>query len=108
LVVKHKIPCFEVYSSQIEIIEEPFDFYLSMIKLIKSAKERIVISSLYLGTGKMEEFLVDQLYKALNSNPNLKLTILLDKSRSSREENSMKTSITMLNRLVSEVTYIFN
>ena len=28
-------------------------------KLIKSAKERICISSLYLGTGKMEEFIVD-------------------------------------------------
>ena len=26
-----KIPCFEVYSSQVEILNQPFDFYLAII-----------------------------------------------------------------------------
>jgi hypothetical protein len=26
-----KLPCFEVYSSQIEILNQPFDFYLAII-----------------------------------------------------------------------------
>jgi hypothetical protein len=39
------------------------------------------MSSLYLGTGKMEEFIVDELYKAVKKNNRLHVTILLDKSR---------------------------
>jgi hypothetical protein len=26
-----KIPCFEIYSSQVEILNQPFDFYLAII-----------------------------------------------------------------------------
>jgi hypothetical protein len=30
--IKHKkLPCFEVYSSQIEILNQPMDFYLAII-----------------------------------------------------------------------------
>jgi hypothetical protein len=50
----------------------------------------------------MEEFLVDEIYKALLRNPNLRVTILLDNERSSREENG-KNSIQMLSKLVKEV-----
>ncbi len=28
---KKKIPCFEVYSSQIEILNQPIDFYLAIL-----------------------------------------------------------------------------
>jgi hypothetical protein len=28
-----KVPCFELYSSQIEILNQPMDFYLAMIVL---------------------------------------------------------------------------
>jgi hypothetical protein len=30
-----KLPCFEVYSSQIEILNQPFDFYLAIIVKIR-------------------------------------------------------------------------
>ncbi len=110
-----KLPCFEVYSSQIEILNQPMDFYLAIIvfnifiifiiiqinisykslyyshllinfklpnkKLIRSANERITISSLYLGIGKMEELVIEELLRALKKNPNLKITILLDRGR---------------------------
>jgi len=35
-IVKKKVPCFEVYSSQIEILQRPFDFYLAIIVSFKS------------------------------------------------------------------------
>jgi len=34
-----------------------------------------------LGIGKMEELIVEELIKALKKNPNLKITILLDRGR---------------------------
>jgi len=30
-ILQKKLPCFEVYSSQIEILNAPFDFYLAII-----------------------------------------------------------------------------
>lgn len=30
-ILKKKLPCFEVYSSQIEILNSPFDYYLAII-----------------------------------------------------------------------------
>ena len=94
--IKHKkVPCFEVFSSQIEILNRPFDYYLAIIvitpifimfnsnlkKLIRSAQFRITISSLYIGTGQMEEFIVEELFKAIKENPELKVTIVLDRGR---------------------------
>jgi len=33
--IQHKkVPCFEVFSSQIEILQRPFDFYLAIIVII--------------------------------------------------------------------------
>ena len=97
-----KLPCFEVYSSQIEILSEPIDYYLAILKLIRSTKERICISSLYLGTGKMEEFLVDEIIKALKRHPNLKVNILLDKGRGTREVGN-KSSALLLKKVLTEV-----
>jgi len=55
-----------------------------------------------LGTGKMEEFLVEELLKALRRNPDLKITILLDYGRGTRLEYG-KNSLTMLKKLLLEV-----
>ncbi len=30
-ILKKKLPCFEVYSSQIEILNTPFDYYLAIV-----------------------------------------------------------------------------
>lgn len=109
-ILNKKLPCFEIYSSQVEILTQPMDFYLAIIvnidvilkKLIKQAKERICISSLYLGTGKIEQFLVDELLKALQRKPNLKVTILLDHQRGLRLEKG-ENSLTMLSKIITEV-----
>jgi phosphatidylserine/phosphatidylglycerophosphate/cardiolipin synthase-like enzyme len=42
-------PCFSVSASHIRIISEPKDFYETLLKHAKGAKERISLASLYLG-----------------------------------------------------------
>jgi CDP-diacylglycerol--glycerol-3-phosphate 3-phosphatidyltransferase len=75
--------------------------------MIRFANERIAISSLYLGTGKMEEFIVEELIKALKRKPNIKLTILLDYNRAMRIENNQQTA-NMLNKILKFVNKINN
>lgn len=55
LIKERKSPCFEIPDSrQIEIISEPVEYYLALHKLIERSQKRISMSSLYLGTGKLE------------------------------------------------------
>jgi len=62
------------------------------------------MSSLYLGIGKMEEYIVEELLQALKRNPDLKVTILLDYSRGTRLEKG-KDSLMMVERLLLEVIF---
>lgn len=57
-IVKEKNPVFAVDASQIEILDDPDTFYESIIEGIRRAKKRILISSLYIGTGSMETKIV--------------------------------------------------
>jgi len=67
--------------------------------LANEAQERISISSLYLGTGKLEEFLVDKLKHKLKSTEHIKVSILLDYMRGTREGRNGKSSLKMLKGL---------
>lgn len=42
------------------------------------------MSALYLGTGKLEQYLVERLDSKLSTNPSLKLTLLMDYMRGTR------------------------
>ena len=62
LVKERKSPCFEVSDSrQILILQEPLDYYLALNKLIQNSKKRISMSALYIGNGKLEQYLVEKL-----------------------------------------------
>lgn len=58
-IVKGRNPVFAVDANQIEIMDNPSIFYKSIIDGIRRSKKRILISSLYLGTGPMEAEIVD-------------------------------------------------
>ena len=61
------------------------------------------MSALYLGTGKLEKYLVSKLNKKLKSEPNLKLTVLLDYMRGTRiNAKTGESSLTMLKSLKIE------
>lgn len=81
---------FPISADNVEFIETPKDFYQNLKDGILNAKERIVISSLYLGTGDLEKVLIESLDKSLEKK-DLKVTILLDYLRGTRgNPNSSK------------------
>uniref|UniRef100_A0AAF5PUM6 CDP-diacylglycerol--glycerol-3-phosphate 3-phosphatidyltransferase n=1 Tax=Wuchereria bancrofti TaxID=6293 RepID=A0AAF5PUM6_WUCBA len=85
-------PYVEVDPEKIKLIKTPTEFYEKLLCLIREAKERIVISTLYFGNGSYEKALVNELEKALAMNPNLKMNILVDYLRGTRgtaENNSV-------------------
>eukprot|EP01133_Synstelium_polycarpum_P000453 gene453-541_t len=81
-------PAFAVNPTNIEFIREPSDFYNHLLEGIKKATKRITFASLYLGTGKMEKALVDEMIRSCEKSPELKIHILLDGLRGSRESPS--------------------
>lgn len=57
-IVEGKNPVFAVDANQIEIMEDPSVFYKSIIDGIRKSRKRILISTLYIGTGSMEAEIV--------------------------------------------------
>lgn len=55
-------PSFVIPASNFDVLYEPKDFFQELNKIFASAKNRIYISSLYLGTDPYEYELVDIIY----------------------------------------------
>ncbi|XP_065315522.1 CDP-diacylglycerol--glycerol-3-phosphate 3-phosphatidyltransferase, mitochondrial-like [Gordionus sp. m RMFG-2023] len=86
--LKFYTKCFPCDGNNIDILESPQLFYETLKEKIKSSNKRIVWSSLYLGTGKMEKELVEALldrcqWHKLNKS-SFNLLILIDYLRGSR------------------------
>lgn len=87
-------PCFPVKAENITVINEPKEFYDTLVKKCEQAEERITFASLYLGTGKLEKNLVSVISEKLNkARGNVKLTVLLDYHRGSRGRVNSKTML---------------
>ncbi|PSS10692.1 hypothetical protein M430DRAFT_36942 [Amorphotheca resinae ATCC 22711] len=76
-------PRFEIQGSQIQILRSPSEFYETLKAKILNAKTQIFLSTLYIG--KSEHELISTLQKALRATPTLKLSILTDALRGTRE-----------------------
>ncbi|MCJ1382914.1 CDP-diacylglycerol--glycerol-3-phosphate 3-phosphatidyltransferase [Xylographa soralifera] len=76
-------PRIDLRADQIEILEGPSDFYNTLKNKIKLAKKRIYLSTLYIG--KSEHELVSCIQQALQQNKDLKVSILTDALRGTRE-----------------------
>ncbi|XP_045925873.1 CDP-diacylglycerol--glycerol-3-phosphate 3-phosphatidyltransferase, mitochondrial [Micropterus dolomieu] len=104
------VPAFRVPGTHIHILTSPDQFYQAMKARIKTAKRRVVMASLYLGTGQLEQELVDCMEEALqrsqenNHAPDLKVSILLDYTRGSRGQiNSRTMLLPLLQRFTSQM-----
>ncbi|CED84006.1 Phosphatidylglycerolphosphate synthase [Phaffia rhodozyma] len=93
-------PRFPVRGDEIEVLSEPEQFYKALLGLIKRAKRRLVISSLYIGTEQDE--LLAAIRTALNTSPSLKVTFLLDHNRCTREPWPTKSTASILYPLVRD------
>ncbi|KAF8468985.1 CDP-diacylglycerol-glycerol-3-phosphate 3-phosphatidyltransferase [Kalaharituber pfeilii] len=76
-------PRFDIDGRQIEIINAPSDFYSVLKEKIRNSRQRIFLSTLYVGASEHE--LIDTLRHALHSQPSLKLSVLCDALRGTRE-----------------------
>ncbi|KAI8989810.1 hypothetical protein BD414DRAFT_485242 [Trametes punicea] len=75
-------PCFPMSSSSVSIIHEPRLFYQALLSMIRQARHRLFISSLYIGSEDVE--LIDAIRVSLRNNPTLQVYLHLDLNRSTR------------------------
>ncbi|KAG4440247.1 hypothetical protein IFR05_004266 [Cadophora sp. M221] len=92
-------PKFQIQGSQINIIRSPAEFYETLKGKILGAENRIFLSTLYIG--KTEHELISTLQQALRAKPQLKLSILTDALRGTRESPEASCA-SLLAPLVSE------
>ncbi|XP_033732147.1 CDP-diacylglycerol--glycerol-3-phosphate 3-phosphatidyltransferase, mitochondrial-like [Pecten maximus] len=95
-------PCFGINGHQVQVLQQPDQFYETLKIRVKQAKKRVVLASLYLGTGILEQELVNNIREACleaqrNNDEDFEVHVLLDFVRGSRgHENSSRTMLTPL------------
>lgn len=87
-------PRFLLNNGDIEILSEPAQFYLTLKTKISQAKHRVYLSSLYIGKTQYE--LVDCIDDALAKNQDLKIYLLTDVLRATREAPHHPSSASLL------------
>ncbi|XP_045691870.1 CDP-diacylglycerol--glycerol-3-phosphate 3-phosphatidyltransferase, mitochondrial [Phyllostomus hastatus] len=108
--IRNLVPEFGVSSSHVRVLSSPAEFFELMKGQIKAARRRVVMASLYLGTGPLEQELVDCLEIALErslraeSPSDLRVSVLLDFTRGSRgRKNSRTMLLPLLQRFPEQV-----
>ncbi|KAK3359627.1 hypothetical protein B0T25DRAFT_533440 [Lasiosphaeria hispida] len=76
-------PSFKINGSQVQVLQTPAEFYETLKNKIRGAERRIFLSTLYIG--KSEKELIATLQETLRAKPNVKLSILTDALRGTRE-----------------------
>lgn len=91
--------CFRFKTGEIRVLKSPSNFYEILKQKISQAKERVFLASLYIGKG--QDDLIECLNRALEQNPKLKVYILLDGLRGTREAPS-KCSVSLVSQLLDK------
>jgi CDP-diacylglycerol---glycerol-3-phosphate 3-phosphatidyltransferase len=108
----NKLPFFKVNPNDIEILKEPAEFYHYLNnEICKNSKERIIFASLYLGTGHLEEELINNIENNMKTNSKLQVKMLFDYSRGLRGERTgspSSSSKSMVSRLNDNYPSQFN
>lgn len=102
---------FPIDSRQLKVLSEPLEFYQCLMvsrhivstlhnkmvffrqDMIRQSKKRIVISALYLGTGKLERQLVQCIAEQALKYPDLKIKFLFDYNRGNRPDFSQENPL---------------
>ncbi|KAJ9113158.1 hypothetical protein QFC20_002050 [Naganishia adeliensis] len=93
-------PCFGVRGDEVEVLFEPEAFHRKLLHMIRNAKRRITISTLYIGVEQQE--LIEAVREALINSPALRVTFISDLLRGTREPFPEPSTATLLLALVSE------
>lgn len=79
-----QLPTIPVDSSSYTILETPHRCYSRILQLIENAKERILITALYLQDDEIGRTILNALYKAKEKNPRLYVRVYVDFHRAQR------------------------
>ncbi|XP_071507776.1 CDP-diacylglycerol--glycerol-3-phosphate 3-phosphatidyltransferase, mitochondrial-like [Diadema antillarum] len=100
--MKVMAPEFRVRGDQITVLHDPSEFYNTIKEQIGIARKSVVLASLYLGDGPMEQELVSCLRQAcqrsLTDKEQLSVHVLLDCVRGSRGKSNSRTMLLPLIR----------
>lgn len=94
------VPKFGMPEGAVQVLTEPAQFYQTLKQKIETAQKRVFLATLYVG--KTEHELVACLAGALRKNKDLKVYILADALRGTREAPKAPCSASLLVPLVSE------
>lgn len=101
-------PGFPVSGDKISVIHEPKHFYDVLLEKCRTAKRRITLASLYLGTGRLEEELVSAIGESLQrQGDSLKVKVLLDFTRGSRGKHNSRRMLLPLMRQFEQSCQVF-
>ncbi|KAI4196937.1 MAG: hypothetical protein LQ346_003146 [Caloplaca aetnensis] len=92
-------PRIDIRADQVEVLEGPKEFYETLKQKIRQAKKRIYFSTLYIG--KAEHELISAIHDALAQAPELKVSILTDALRGTREDPSPSCASLLASLLTS-------
>ncbi|XP_071444099.1 CDP-diacylglycerol--glycerol-3-phosphate 3-phosphatidyltransferase, mitochondrial [Hetaerina americana] len=94
---------FGLSGNKVTVIHEPYDFYQTLLDKCRSARQRITLASLYIGTGSLERKLVETISERLSESSkttqSLKVKVLLDSNRGSRGKENSRTLLCPLVKL---------
>ncbi len=79
-----QLPAIPVGVSQYDILETPHNCYTRILELIAAAKERILITALYLENDEIGRSVLKALYEAKEKNPKLYVRVYIDFHRAQR------------------------
>lgn len=79
-------PSFKIQGSKIKILSSPIEFYENIKSKLQKAEKRIFLSTLYIGVTEYE--FISKIQISLRLKPDLKLYILTDALRGTRESPS--------------------
>lgn len=98
-----RAPCIPVASQDVRVLSSPTEFYDTILELVRSSQKRVLLSSLYLGTGSHELALVAALRARMAEQPDLQVDVLLDFLRGTRQVGADKqSSVTAVRPLLQE------
>jgi len=100
-------PGFGANGSQLRVVGTPEEYYSILLDKCSTAKRRISIASLYLGTCELEKRMVDALKQNMIDNPKLKVKILLDYARGSRGDINSRTMLAPLTQTSGQPCEVF-
>uniref|UniRef100_A0A1I7X809 Na_Ca_ex domain-containing protein n=1 Tax=Heterorhabditis bacteriophora TaxID=37862 RepID=A0A1I7X809_HETBA len=99
---------FPVNADNVKIINTPSEFYDLLVARSKVARDRIALSTLYIGEGDLENKLIKAIEDNLSQNTNLRVSILLDYLRGTRGGKD-RSSVSLLKCIADKASiYLYH